>query len=138
MGRRNQPHDVFKYIDMKPVAPATCWLWKGSVNDKGLAYFQVNGRKYSAPRLVYWLTHPQWDIDNRREFILHTCIDELGRNVDNRICCNPAHMRTGTNDDNMQDMMLRARKGLPLEAISAIMEIVEKFPEFTHSQIAAR
>ena len=138
MGRINRREDVFKHIDMRPVHPVTCWLWTASVSDKGLAYFAVNGRKYSAPRLVYWLTHPDFDIDNRRLLILHTCVDELGRNVDNRICCNPAHMRVGNYRENMDDMMLRARKGLTESAVRAIIETNEKFPEFTHTQIAAR
>lgn len=138
MGRRNVKTDVFKYINMKPEPPCTCWLWKGSTNDKNLPYFQVDNRKYIAYRLVYSLVNPQWDIDNRREFILHTCIDELGRAVDNPLCCNPAHMRTGTNEQNMIDMMLRSKKGLTRDAIIGIMDTVKEHPEFTHSQIAAR
>src|SRR5215468_8453579 len=138
MGRTNRREDVFKYIDMKPVYPSTCWLWTASVNSKGLAYFVVDKKRYSAPRLVYWLTHPEWDIDNTRELILHTCVDAEGRHVDNRTCCNPAHMRPGTSEENMIDMMLRARKGLTIDAIRGILDTVEKFPEFTHSQIAAR
>lgn len=34
-------------------------------------------------------------------FLLHSC--------DNRSCCNPAHMRPGTNAENMQDMVDRGR-----------------------------
>src|SRR5215471_18870659 len=135
MGRVNKAVDVFKCIDMKPVWPSTCWLWTASVNDKGLAYFTVNNRRYAAPRLVYWLTHPDFDIDNKYILILHTCVDALGRNVDNRICCNPAHMRTGTYEDNMMDMMLRGRKGLTADAVRAIIKTVKEFPEFTHAQV---
>jgi hypothetical protein len=98
----------------------------------------VNKRRYIAYRLVYWLTHPDFDIDNRRELILHTCVDTNGAVVDSPLCCNPAHMRTGDNDDNMLDMMLRGRKGLTKEALVGIIDTVKEFPEFTHSQIAAR
>ncbi len=35
------------------------------------------------------------------QYILHSC--------DNRRCCNPKHLREGTNDDNMQDMWERKR-----------------------------
>jgi len=138
MGRTNRREDVFKCIDMCPVHPCTCWLWKASVNDKGLPYFTVGGRKYIAYRLVYWLTHPAWDVTNKHELVLHTCTDANGVVVDSPLCCNPAHLRVGTNEDNMLDMMLRSRKGLTMDAICAIMDINGRFPEFTHSQIAAR
>lgn len=140
MGRRtNALSDVFRHINMKPEPPVTCWLWTrdGSVNSKGIPEFTVGGKKYAAYRIVYWLTHPEWDITNKREFILHTCVDALGRNVDNPLCCNPAHLRSGTNNDNMLDMMLRGRKGLTKDAVCAILDINQKFPDLTHSQIAS-
>lgn len=138
MGRKNEYHDVFKHIDLKPVWPMTCWLWVASVSDKGMPYFQVEKRKYVAYRLVYWLTHPTWDILNRREMILHTCVDANGVSVDNPLCCNPDHLRPGTHEQNMLDMMLRSRKGLTKSAIFDIVKIHKDNPELTHSQIAAR
>lgn len=140
MGRRaNNLSDVFKYIDMKPSPPSTCWLWTrmGSVNSKGAPEFISNKRKYTAYRLVYWLTHPEWDIDDRRLLVLHSCVDMEGRNVDNPLCCNPAHLRSGTHEENMLDMMLRGRKGLTIDAVRAILETNKKFPDLTHSQIAS-
>ena len=136
MGRMNKYTDVFKHIDMSPVHPSTCWLWRASVNDKGLAYFTVGNRKYRVSRLVYWLTHPDFDIDNRRIIIRHKCTDAHGRNVDNPLCCNPDHMETGTHEDNMRDVMERGRRGLTNDVVRAIIETIEKFPELTHSQIA--
>lgn len=138
MGRTNRREDVFKYINMKPVFPSTCWLWTASVSDKGIPYFAVGGKKYVAYRLVYWLMHPEWDISNKREFILHTCVDAHGKAVDNPLCCNPNHMRPGTHEQNMIDMMLRGRKGLTEDALRAVLDTADQFPEFTHSQIAAR
>lgn len=138
MGRRNEFADVFKCIDMRPVPPLKCWLWTASVNDKGLPYFTVKGRKYVAYRIVYLLTHPGWDINNRREFIRHKCTDDDGNHVDNPLCCNPDHMETGTHDENMMDMMLRGRKGLTREALEDILDVSRRLPNLTHSQIAAR
>lgn len=140
MGRRgNNFSDVFRHIDMKPSPPTTCWLWvrDGSVNSKGIPEYTVNGRKYAVYRIVYWLTHPEWDITDRQSLVLHTCVDALGRNVDNPLCCNPAHLRAGSNEDNMLDMMLRGRKGLTIDAVRDILETNQKFPDLTHSQIAS-
>lgn len=136
MGRKNVATDVFKHIDMRPVHPLTCWLWIASVSDKGLPYFQYEHRKYTAYRLVYWLMHPDFDLDNSRLLIRHKCMNALGEHVDNPLCCNPAHMEVGTHQDNMNDMMLRGRKGLPQEALVDILELNTRAPGLTHSQIA--
>lgn len=135
MARRNKFTDVFKHLDLNPVPPCTCWLWKEPVNDKGLPYFQVDGRKYLAYRLTYWLTHPEWDINNSREYILHSCVDTLGNAVDNPLCCNPAHLRPGTHEENMMDMMLRGRSGLTREIVFAILTEIDNLPEFSDEMI---
>jgi hypothetical protein len=137
MGRRNEYADVFRYIDMRPEPPLTCWLWTASVSDKGIPYFRVDGKNWVAYRLVYWLTHPEWDILNRREFILHTCMDMNGKPVDDPRCCNPDHLRPGTHMENMLDMMLRGRKGLTRPALADILDLHLKQPDLTHSQIAS-
>jgi hypothetical protein len=136
MGRYNKPTDVFRHINMSPVPPSTCWLWTASVSDKGLPYFQYNKRKLIAYRLVYWLTHPEFDIENTRMIIRHKCMDENGQHTDNPLCCNPAHMEVGTHRDNMNDMMLRGRKGHTREVIEEILRITREAPGLTHSQIA--
>jgi hypothetical protein len=101
-----------------------------------LPYFQYNKRKVIAYRLVYWLTHPDFDIENTRLIIRHNCTDDLGAHVDNPLCCNPAHMETGTHKDNMLDMMLRGRKGHTRAVIEEILRINKDAPGLTHSQIA--
>jgi hypothetical protein len=136
--RRNTYTDVFKHINLNPTPPSTCWLWRDPVGGKGIPYFNVNGRKIIAYRLVYWLTHPDWDINNTREFILHTCVDMNGNKVDNPLCCNPEHLRPGTHEQNMIDMMLRGRSGLTIAAIRDILKIAESELELTHGQIASR
>lgn len=140
MSRRNKPNDIFKYLDLNPVPPLTCWLWTKGVSDKGLPYFQIGGKKILAYRLVYWITHPEWDINNSREFILHTCTDMNGVSVDNPLCCNPAHLRPGTHEQNMIDMMVRGRRGLTTDVVRAILDLSRKAEEMqvelTHDEIA--
>lgn len=136
MGRRNHPHDVFKFIDIK--GPSDCWLWKGGTNKDGIPYFTLNGKKIIAYRLVYWLTNPSWDINNSREFLRHQCKDQQGRSVDNPLCCNPAHVIPGTHLENMLDMASRGRSGLTKDMIYAILKLHGEMPDLTHKQIADR
>jgi hypothetical protein len=138
MSKRNKPNDIWKQINLNPVHPTTCWLWTGRPNDKGMGYFQIGGKKIIVYRLVYWITHPTWDINNSREFILHTCVDALGNSVDNPLCCNPAHLRPGTHEENMIDMMVRGRRGLHKDAVRDILDIMKggNELELTHEQIA--
>lgn len=82
----------------------------------------VGGKKIIAYRLVYWITHPDWDINNSREVIRHGCTDMHGNHVDNPLCCNPDHLTPGTHEENMIDMMLRGRRGLHRDAVYAIIE----------------
>lgn len=138
MGRRNLPTDVFKHIDMSPVHPSTCWLWRGSVSDKGIPQFAIGGRKRAAYRVVYSLTHPEFDIDNHRLLIRHMCTDAHGKHVDNPLCCNPAHLEVGTHKQNMEDMMSRGRKGLTKDVLSDIIHLLTNAKDLTHSQIAKR
>lgn len=136
--KRNIFEDVFRYIDLNPQPPSLCWLWTGDVSANGIPYFQVGGKKWIAYRVVYWLTHPEWDILNSKEKIRHQCKDTDGRDVDNPLCCNPMHMLPGTHEENMLDMVLKGRSGLTKDAIRDILFMREKFPDLTHGQIADR
>lgn len=136
MGRRNLPTDVFKYI--KIGEPHECWPWTGGCNSKGLPYFTLDGRKVLAYRLVYKLTHPEWDMDNSREVLRHQCRDEQGRHIDNPLCCNPEHVIPGTHLENMLDMVLRGRSGLTKDVLYDILHLNKEHPDLTHNQIAAR
>lgn len=136
MGRRNLPTDVFKYIKLGE--PHECWPWTGQPNKDGIPYFSLDGRKVIAYRLVYKLTHPEWDIDNPRELLRHQCTDELGRPIDNPLCCNPDHVIPGTHVENMLDMVLRGRQGLTKDMVRAILRMKEEHPDLTHKQIADR
>lgn len=125
----NTRTDVFQHIDMTGGEDA-CWPWTrstGGGNGKGKPrpYFQVDGTKYIAYRIVYELVHgvtlPS-DV-----FIRHKC--------DNPICCNPAHMETGTHQENMQDMVNRDRHGLTHVAVRRIRWMLAQ-GTLTHREIA--
>lgn len=82
-----------------------CWLWTGQVNNQGYGRFDLwvdGGReRVLAHRLAY---------------TLYTG-DELGEQVmrhdcDTPRCCNPAHLRIGTQADNIRDAIERNRADL--------------------------
>jgi hypothetical protein len=82
-----------------------CWIWTGARRPDGYGQLKVRGRTFAAHRLA-------WQWENGRDpgdaMVLHSC--------DNRACVNPAHLRLGTNADNMRDMVERSRGGIALAA----------------------
>lgn len=70
-----------------------CWLWMGK---RIVKYGYFNHRR--AHRVAWELTHG--DIP-KGLYVLHSC--------DNPPCVNPAHLRLGTQFDNMADMHDRGR-----------------------------
>ncbi len=127
--RRNEPVDVFQYIDMPPDGdPKPCWPWLGGTggrdNDKR-GYFTVGGVKWLAYRLVYWLVHGELLADEK---VRHTC--------DNGMCCNPYHLEKGTQSDNENDKYERDRWGFPARIIEEILNLSDN-PSLGQEAIAA-
>jgi hypothetical protein len=98
-----------------------CWNWLGSTDANGYGQFRrlVNGKwtMYKTHRFSY--EHFKGEIPPQL-LILHSC--------DNRQCVNPEHLRYGTHQDNVDDMMSRNRK------------VVGKNPNhnnLTHERVAA-
>lgn len=117
MARRNKPIDVFRYIDIKNDDLEQCWPWMKSVRGgKGRPYFDINGKKYLAYRIVYELFHGKAIPDG--QLVRHKC--------DNPICCNPHHLELGTHQENMNDMTERERHGLPHFTVKAIRRLIDK------------
>lgn len=79
----------------------TCWIFTGAKNGAGYGNVLYEGKNRLAHRLSYELrvgTVPAG------MFVIHSC--------DNPPCVNPAHLRVGTNADNMADMDARGRRVL--------------------------
>jgi len=78
--------------------PDDCWEWKGALNSQGYGCIGFDGKRWLAHRVSYRLHNeeePGWLI------IRHSC--------DNRKCCNPAHLLSGTHQDNSDDAIARRR-----------------------------
>jgi hypothetical protein len=116
----NDATDVFKYIVMGE--PDACWPWLGSFGgqpNRRRPYIMVEGKRYIAYRLVFELVHGS--IDKKLQ-VQHSC-DNGAHPIG---CCNPAHLKLGTNQTNADDMMERERHGLPKNVVKAIRALLDK------------
>jgi hypothetical protein len=78
-----------------------CWNWTASINKvggSGCGQFQLGGIK-SAYRVAYALHHKKQF--SEIPLLMHSC--------DNRACCNPHHLKEGTQKDNMADCKAKGR-----------------------------
>lgn len=109
----------------------SCWLWTRGKNNKGYGVFSVTGRNRYTHRLAWILTYGEIP---QNLSVCHHC--------DNRLCCNPNHLFTGTAKDNVQDMMRKGRnrwgKGNSKLTRIQVEEIRERFGKdgMTHRMLA--
>lgn len=79
--------------------PEDCWPWNGYRDKDGYGCFSYRGRVFRAHELAVSFTTGEKrasGFDTR-----HSC--------DNPPCCNPDHLRFGTRQENVNDMMARGR-----------------------------
>jgi hypothetical protein len=101
--RRNTPEDVWKKI--RRAGPDDCWLFMGQCDRNGYGRFKLNMRQVFAHRVAWIVTNGPIPIDRwgRPLHMLHRC--------DNPPCCNPAHLFPGDQRANVQDAIVKGRKG---------------------------
>lgn len=95
--------DFATYLWGKIIVNETCWEWQGSKTIAKYGTIVLEGRVQMVHRV-------SWELANGRSvaeglFILHSC--------DNPSCINPEHLREGTQQDNMDDMVKRNRSHAP-------------------------
>lgn len=83
--------------------PDECWEWQAFRSKKGYGKMLLGSRadstnrKEYAHRIAWMLEHGSMP----KACVLHRC--------DNPPCCNPAHLRDGTQQENSRDMVERGR-----------------------------
>lgn len=83
--------------------PDECWPWRGRLNAAGYGVIDARNRPILAHRAVFFASSEAQD---RSVTICHSC--------DNPSCCNPGHLWSGSQQQNIQDMIAkgRARRGI--------------------------
>lgn len=76
-----------------------CWPFTASLGSTGYGRLTVDGRLTKAHRIAYELVHGPIPDGG---CVLHAC--------DNPPCCNPAHLRVGTQAENTADKLERDRQ----------------------------
>lgn len=105
MSRPEIPIEKRFWAKVLKASPDECWLWVGAVSATGYGAIGLNRstRALSAHRVA-------WELHNgpipEGKFILHSC--------DNRRCVNPAHLRPGSQRENVADMHSRGRARSPV------------------------
>lgn len=94
---KRRPIDVFmSQVESKP---SGCMEWSGKLFRNGYGCFGLKGRYLLAHRVAYFIQHGA--LPGLGGVVMHSC--------DNRKCCNPNHLRSGTHRENLQDMVAKGR-----------------------------
>src|ERR1035437_9317920 len=92
--------DSYKFAERYEIVTETgCWIWTGHLRIDGYGMFVLD-RKPTRAHRASWELHVGPIPD--KALVIHRC--------DVPACVNPAHLRLGTNDENMADMVAKGRQ----------------------------
>jgi len=119
--------------------PEGCWLWSGGVNHRGYGVTRLAGVRNqtaaSRAALIY-----STGLNPADQYALHNC--------DNRLCCNPGHLRWGSaleNADDREERVYGRKSGERAEEIASAIQLfdtgcnmaeIARRLEIPHSRIA--
>jgi hypothetical protein len=105
----NTPDVLWSKVDIK--SHEECWPWKGCLTEDGYGRTWINDKGYYAHRVIFNLTNPNIielsSPTNKKAkgFLMHIC--------DNRMCCNPSHLKVADLKENNQDCINKKRRIMP-------------------------
>ena len=92
------------WVKVKTGSADECWPWMFGIDSRGYGHLQFNGGPMRAHRVAYQLAKgeiPKGE-GHHGTVVMHMC--------DNKLCCNPEHLRLGSHADNMADMKAKGRR----------------------------
>jgi hypothetical protein len=104
---RPQNTDEVLWSKVDKRGPDECWPWKSTQTESGYGRTWINDKGYYAHRVIFNLANPGMielkapTNKKARGFLMHLC--------DNRICCNPSHLRVANLRENNLDMHQKGR-----------------------------
>lgn len=84
-------------VDIK--SASECWPWIGDFGTRGYGQINVDGDNVGAHRIAFWLATGE----SINGFVVRHYV------CDNPPCCNPAHLKRGTQQDNVEDAQRKGR-----------------------------
>jgi hypothetical protein len=96
------------------LAESGCWLWTGALHKHGYGMIGLRGKTRGAHVWSYelFVGHIPEGLH-----VLHSC--------DTRACCNPMHLRVGTNTENVADRVARGRSNSTKGALNGLAKLTE-------------
>lgn len=84
----------------------SCWNWLGSKTKAGYAHMSHGKNKtVGVHRVAFFLHNGYWP-----DVVMHSC--------DNPSCCNPSHLKGGTQKENIADMFKKGRQSKTLSHLN--------------------
>jgi len=110
--------------------PDSCWKWLGCDNGNGYGVARYHGKTIHSHRLSYILTTGE-KLDTMT-VVRHKC--------DNRICCNPNHLESGSHADNIRDWQTRLidQKGEHNFASKLTEDKVKEIRRLVHNDVSQK
>lgn len=109
--------------------PDECWPWTGCLTSTGYGALRPAGQRTGAVVKAHRYSAELAGMDIEGRHVLHSC--------DNPVCVNPAHLRPGTDADNVADMLQRGREGTSKLTATEVHAIRELRRRGVHGKVLA-